>query len=353
MDQSAGLIPETLTSARRPFGGAQRVKGLMSKDRAQAIQRSIGFIAVAALGLMGCSLDSSQTDATGAGLTGPNHPPVIRLVTLAPIPIVREGVVTATVEADDVDRDAVTFTFKWIVNDELRPAEGSSTFHPEGLSRGDRVAVEVTPHDGKASGQPVRSGSVVVGNTPPAIRALTIQPSGATVGDRLVATVDGSDMDGDDVRYTYRWSHNNQLAVEGEEGTLETAGFSRGDVIAVSVTPHDRDSHGNARLSDLLTLANRPPKFTSSAQGVLAQGQFSYAASAVDPENDPVTFALESAPPGMTIDEKTGRIQWAVPATSAGVYRVKVLVKDDHQGWASQELEVPLGNSVTAKSEGP
>ena len=325
----------------------------MSKDLAQAIHVSIGIVSLAVLGLMGCSLDSSQTDATGAGTAGPNHLPVIRSVALAPIPIVREGVVTATVEAEDLDRDALTFTFKWIVNGELRPEEVSSTFHPEGLSRGDRVAVEVIPHDGKVSGPPVRSGSVVVGNTPPAIRALTIQPSGAKVGDRLVATVEGSDIDGEEIRYTYRWSHNNQLIVEGEQGMLDTTGFSRGDVIAVSVTPHDRGSHGKEQQSELLTLANSPPKFTSSAQGVLAQGHFGYVVSAVDPENDPYTFALESAPPGMIIDEKTGRIRWDVPAASAGVYRVKVLVKDDHQGWASQGFDVTLGNSVTAKREEP
>ncbi len=35
------------------------------------------------------------------------------------------------------------------------------------------------------------------------------------------------------------------------------------------------------------------------------------------------------------------------------VYKVKVLVKDDHQGWASQEFDLTLGNSVTAKREGP
>jgi hypothetical protein len=55
----------------------------------------------------------------------------------------------------------------------------------------------------------------------------------------------------------------------------------------------------------------------------------------------------------MTIDEKTGRIQWKVPAAPAGVYKVKILVKDDHQGWASQELDVTIGNSVTAKRAGP
>jgi putative Ig domain-containing protein len=325
----------------------------MFKELVQVIYVSIGVIISAALGLMGCNFDSSQTDAMGSGTAGPNRPPVIRSVTLAPIPIVREGVVTATVEADDLDRDALTFTFKWIVNDYDHPEEASPTFHPESLSRGDRLAVEVIPYDGKVSGSPVRSEAVVVGNTPPAIRTLTIQPSGAKVGDRLVATVDGGDIDGEDVRYTYRWSHNNQVVAEGDQATLETTGFSRGDVIAVSVTPHDRGSQGKERMSELLTLLNSPPKFTSSAQAVFAQGSFSYVVSAVDPEDDPFTFALESAPPGMIIDEKTGRIEWKVPAASAGVYKVKLLVKDDHQGWASQELDVNIRNSATAKREGP
>jgi hypothetical protein len=353
MDQSAGLIRQKQTSARCPFDDAQRLWGFMSKDLAKTIHVSIGIVSLAVFGLMGCNLDSSQTDATGSGTAGPNHPPAIRSITLTPMPIVRDGVVTATVDAEDLDRDALTFTFKWIVNDEPRHEEVSSTFHPERLNLGDRLAVEATPHDGKVAGPPARSQSVVVGNTPPVIRALTIQPSGAKVGDRLVATVDGSDIDGDEIRYTYRWSHNNQLIVEGEQGTLDTTGFSRGDVLAVSATPHDRGSHGKEQLSELLTLANRPPKFTSSAPAILTQGQFGYVASAVDPENDPLTFALESAPSGMTIDEKSGRIQWKVPAASAGVYRVKVLVKDDHQGWASQELDVTFGNSVAAKRKGP
>lgn len=321
----------------------------MLKGLVQVVPVSIAIVFPVVLGLTGCNLDSSQTDAMGAGTAGPNHPPVIRSVTIAPVPIVREGVVTATVDAEDLDRDAMTFTFKWLVNDELKLDGGSSSFHPEGLNLGDRVAVEVTPHDGKVIGPPVRSQLVVVGNTPPAVRAVTIEPKEAKVGDRLVATVDGGDIDGDDVRYTYRWSHNNRLVAEGEQGTLDTTGFSRGDVIAVSVTPHDRGSHGKEQLSELLTLANSPPKFTSSAPGVVTQGQFSYVASAMDPENDPLTFVLESAPSGMTIDEKSGRIQWQVPAASAGAHRVKVLVKDDHQGWASQEFDLTPGNSVAAK----
>ena len=324
----------------------------MSKDLSRAKQVSLGIVSLAVLGLIGCGLNSSQTDTMQPGAAGPNHPPVIRSVTLVPIPIVRDGVVTATVDGEDLDRDALTFTFKWIVNGDVRPEQVSSTFHPEGLSRGDRLAVEVIPHDGKVLGPLVRSGSVVVGNTPPAIRSVIIQPSGAKVGDRLVATVDGSDMDGDEVHYTYQWSRNNRLVVEGEQAMLDTTGFSRGDAIAVSATPHDLGTHGKEQLSEPLTLANYSPKFTSSAQPGLTQGQFAYVASAVDPENDPLIFALESAPPGMTINEKTGRIQWEAPAVSSGVFRVKVLVRDDHEGWATQEFDVTFGNSVTAKQQG-
>jgi hypothetical protein len=325
----------------------------MSKDLVQVIYVSIGVITLAAFGLIGCNFDSSQTDAMGSGNAGPNHPPIIRSVTIAPVPIVREGVVTATVDAEDLDRDALTFTFTWIVNDEPRLEEVSPILHPERLNLGDRVTVEAIPHDGKVAGPPVRSQSVVVGNTQPVIRALTIQPGNAKVGDRLVATVEGSDIDGEEIRYTYRWSQNNQVVAEGDQGMLDTTGFARGDVITVSATPHDRGSHGKEHQSELLTLLNSPPKFTSSAPGVLAQGHYSYVVSAVDPENDPLTFALESAPSGMTIDEKAGRIQWKVPVAPAGVYKVKILVKDDHQGWASQEIDVTIGNSVTAKREGP
>src|SRR5262245_19515862 len=113
----------------------------MSKELVQLIYVPIGVITLASLGMVGCNLDSSQTDAMGSCTAGPNRPPVIRSVTLALISIIREGVVTATVEADDLDGDALTFTFKWIVNDKPRLEESLPTFHPEHLNLGDRLAV--------------------------------------------------------------------------------------------------------------------------------------------------------------------------------------------------------------------
>lgn len=300
------------------------------------------------VGLVGCTAEPPQMGAGTAADSSGNHPPVVHSLSLFPDPIVRQGVVTAVVETKDVDQDEVQLRFRWVVNDAPVPGESSATFNPAGVKRGDRLTVEVTPYDGKVEGKPTRAADRVVGNTPPAVRAVVLEPNGAKAGDPIKATVDGNDVDGDAVRYTYRWLRNNQVASEGEQDSLDTTGFLRDDVVAVAVIPHDRDTQGKEVMSQPVTLANRPPKFTSTAPVSVAQGQFNYAVTAVDPENDPVTYVLEAAPPGMTIDERTGRIQWAIPAASAGSYPVKVVVKDSREGWASQEFDVSLKPSSSS-----
>lgn len=300
------------------------------------------FVAPVFVGLLGCTAEPPQMGSGTAADAGGNHPPIVHSLSLVPDPIVRQGVVTAVVETKDEDHDEVQLRFRWFVNGVLVPGESSATFNPAGVKRGSRVTVEVTPYDGKVEGPQARVADRVVGNTPPLVRAVMLEPSGVKAGDPIKATVDGSDVDGDVVRYTYRWLRNNQVALEGEQDSLDTAGFLRDDVVAVAVVPHDGITQGKEVMSQQVILANRSPKFTSTAPVSVAQGQLNYAVTAVDPENDPVTFLLEAAPPGMTIDEQTGHIQWAVPAASTGSYRVRVVVKDSREGWASQEFEVSL-----------
>ena len=298
--------------------------------------------------LVGCTAESPQMGADSAADSTGNHPPVVHSLSLVPDPIVRQGVVTAVVETKDADQDEVQLRFRWVVNGAPVPGGSASTFNAEGLKRGDRLTVEVTPYDGKVEGPQTRAPEKVVGNTSPVVRAVVLEPNGAKAGDSIKAVVDGNDADGDAIRYSYRWLRNNQVVSEGEQDSLDTTGFMRDDVVAVAVIPHDRDAQGKEVLSQPITLANRPPKFTSTAPASMAQGQFTYAVMAVDPENDPVTFLLESAPPGMTIDERTGRIQWVVPAVATGSYSVKVVVKDSREGWASQEFNVGLKSSSSS-----
>jgi hypothetical protein len=255
---------------------------------------------------------------------------------------VRQGVISAFAEAKDPDQDEVTFRFRWFVNGERIPGDSSATLSPDALKRGDRVTVEAVPHDGTMEGLPLRAAEVSVVNTPPMIESLALEPKEPKVGDRIHVVLEGKDVDGDVVQYRYKWQRNSQVVQEGEQNALDTSSFSRGDTITVAVLPQDQNGAGKEVQAQGLTMVNRPPKFTSAAPASVSQGMFDYIVTASDPEGDPVSFFLDSAPPGMTIDERTGRLQWAVPSASNGSYHVKITVKDDHQGWAFQEFDVVL-----------
>jgi hypothetical protein len=287
-------------------------------------------------------------DVTSPGTTESykNTPPAIRSITIVPNPIVRQGVISAFVEANDPDQDEVTFRFRWFVNGSRVLGDSSATLSPEGLKRGDRVTVEVVPHDGKMDGPSVRAAEVLVGNTPPIIEGLALEPKEPKVGDRIQIVVDGKDADGDAVQYRFKWRRNSQVVQEGEHNVLDTSNFSRGDTITAAVVPQDQTGAGKEVQAQAVTMVNLPPKFTSAAPTSVPQGMLDYAVTASDPENDPLSFSLDSAPPGMTIDERTGRLQWAVPPASNGTYRVKITVKDDHQGWAYQEFDVVLKSPI-------
>ena len=56
---------------------------------------------------------------------------------------------------------------------------------------------------------------------------------------------------------------------------------------------------------------------------------YTYAVQAVDPEGGPLTFALVTAPEGMTIDPQTGVIEWWVTSKQLGMHAVEVQVQDD------------------------
>ena len=179
------------------------------------------------IGLVGCTAEPPQMGAGSAADSAGNHPPVVHSLSIAPDPIVLQGVVTAVVETKDADQDEVQLRFRWIVNGAPVLRESSATFSAEGLKRGDRLTVEVTPYNGKVEGKPTRGPEKVVGNTPPVVRTVVLEPNGAKAGDPVKAVVDGNDVDGEMVRYSYRWLRNNQVVLEGEQDVLDTAGFAR------------------------------------------------------------------------------------------------------------------------------
>lgn len=305
--------------------------------------------------VIGCSSESSQpassaspapvATAPPAGNAGANHPPAIRAVKLMPEPIVPGEPVQAQVDAEDEDGDSVLLRHQWFANGEPIPGAVASTLSPTMLKRGDQLTVEVVPLDGKVQGPPVRSSPVTMPNSPPEATRLTLGPGQPHIGDRVDVDVEGKDQDDDTITYSYRWFRNN-APVEGGRGDqpgLDTTGFARGDVILVDVTPQDGIEKGRTVRSPPLTIVNNQPAITSTPPSALKEGRFEYAVTAVDQEGDPLTYGLEAAPSGMTIDKATGRILWQVPPGTKGTQRVRVVVRDNHEGQGFQEFELDMG----------
>ncbi|MDA2912001.1 putative Ig domain-containing protein [Nitrospiraceae bacterium AH_259_D15_M11_P09] len=305
------------------------------------------LLASAVVLVIGCTSESTPLGEAERAGSGPNQPPTIRSAMILPDPILRSGTASVRVEAEDPEDNAVTFRFQWFANGKPIPEETGATLAPTMLNRGDKVSVAVTPLDGHAAGPAYRTAPVKVTNSPPVVKQVVLEPKELVVGKPLRAQVEGSDADRDEIRYTFEWWKNNELVSQGEEGSFQTTGLVRDDTIVVAVTPHDDGGPGERVYSQPLTITNTSPSITSMPPTAIVAGRYVYSVTAQDPDGDPLIYNLETAPPGMTINEKTGQIQWQVSPDLTGPQEVRVVVADGQDGSSFQDftLSLPAQNS--------
>ena len=258
--------------------------------------------------------------------------------------LTRNDTVSSEFAVTDPDGDRVTVRYQWLANGSPVEGQTNATLALGSLKRGDRVSLELVPTDARGlDGATYRTNELVVGNTPPVARNVTIEPAVAKPGDTLRAAIDGSDPDGDPIQYLVEWWVNGQSTgtptKEQEQRTLATENLKRGDMVVVGVTPYDASSRGRFAVSEPLILLNRPPVITSSPTAPTVRA-YVYAVTATDPDNDPLTFKLDTAPSDMTIERSTGRIAWQIPVNLREPQQVRVSVDDGNEGQAFQEFTI-------------
>ena len=221
----------------------------------------------------GSSSPSSSAPAASSGAeSGENRPPVVRSARILPDPATRTDILSLEVLVEDPEGSSVTVRYQWLANGVAIEGQTSQTLMPAMVKRGDRVGVNITPIDLKgAVGEVYRTKEVEVVNTPPVVAQVALAPAVARAGDRLEATFEGSDIDGDPVRYVLQWWRNKQPVPapadekdgndERERRTLSTAGFMHDDTIVVGVTPYDAAGAGKIAYAELV-LTNSAPKIT-------------------------------------------------------------------------------------------
>jgi len=285
---------------------------------------------------------SSPGNSNGVVSASGNKPPVISSAKILDDPIHLDHPIEIQIDAQDPEREAVSFQYQWYVDSAPLVKQTSATLPAELLRRGQMVFVEIIPLDSTSKGQLYRTKSVVVGNTSPKVMAISLTPQTARAGDRLEAQVDANDPDHDRVDLIYRWYRNDVVIKDGEESFLDTAGFTARDRILVEVVAHDPSGVGHSMKSDTHVLGNSAPQIVSTPPSTASQDRFDYPVKALDPDGDQLTFQLETAPIGMTISAASGHIVWQIPSDQQGTFHVKVVAKDGQGGMATQEFDVTL-----------
>jgi hypothetical protein len=84
---------------------------------------------------------------------------------------------------------------------------------------------------------------------------------------------------------------------------------------------------------------NHLPHITSLPPAMATVGvEYFYNVSAVDPDNDTLTYTLDHPPVGMSIDPISGRVSWT-PSTT-GTFTITVMVSDGHGGNDNQTFSI-------------
>lgn len=212
---------------------------------------------------VGCILTPNDGDDVGdpvrsGDVTVQNSPPVAGSVSIGPADPTKDDDVTATIEGGtDPDGDPITYTYNWVVAGESVGA--AATLPSSRFRKGDSIYLELTPNDGIADGEAIRSNIVEGGNNPPVLARATFDPS--TVYTDTLITLDAiaNDHDDDEVTLTVAWYVNGSvLSVTDPELDGDTW-FDRDDEIYAIVTPDDGDDVGSPVTTSTFTVLNSPP----------------------------------------------------------------------------------------------
>jgi hypothetical protein len=306
--------------------------------------------------LQACTGNSADDPDNVLTVRSGNGPPVITSATILNTPLSLDSPVAVEVHAEDPEREAVHFEYQWYADDKPLTGQTSPTLMPDQLRRGQLISVEVTPRDGQQKGQVHRTAAVPVGNTPPRVTAVVLVPSVARPGQMVEAQAEASDPDHDRTDLRFAWYRNGNLWREGEEKILDTVSFAAGDHIVVEVTARDEKAAGHPVRSAVLTLASREPQIVSAPPTTANGYHYQYPVKAVDPDGDRITYQLQAAPAGMSIDKHSGLIGWEIPPDHRGAVHVRVEANDGHGGVAFQEFDLhvaPPSSTHTASASAP
>ncbi len=216
----------------------------------------------------------ADSEASGPTVTATvridDTPPTLSSVSLGPTDVkAGESLGVSCTGVADADGDAITIHYVWTVNGSVVEEDdgGTNELLNTPLYRGDTVVVTAYATDGQLTSATATSNQVTVNDSAPTVDSVTVSPDPGHETDTLTCTpVNAVDVDGDTIRYSYKWYIGSTAS--GTSDTLTGSSFSRGDSVSCKITPSDDGATGDAVTSNSVTIANSPPSFTDVSLNV-------------------------------------------------------------------------------------
>lgn len=249
-----------------------------------------------------------------------------------------------TVAASDPDSDALSFGITEGPSGMTISAAGVLDWIPEEGQIG-KFPVTVTVTDGKSTVSQsfiLTSGET---NSPPEITSTPVLV--AQIEQPYTYAVQAVDADTDELTYSLLSSPAGMIV--SNSGLITwTPTEPQAGVHNVSVSVSDGLSEVSQSFS--VTVSRQlgtPPSISSSPiQSATAGEVYDYQIVASDPDGDPITYALNQAPPGMTLSDQ-GLLSWIPAATQVGPHSVVLAASDGKDGTATQSFTLRVLESAS------
>ncbi len=280
-----------------------------------------------------------------------NQPPIIR--SAAPTSLRLGETYTYPVSAFDPDGDAIVYSLLATASPAgmtIDPPTGLVTWTPSALGNFSVTLGAADPtHAPVAQSFTIEVLPPVATNLPPAI---TSQPTGPAVQNRVwTYPITSLDPNGDAVTLTLDNAPPGAVidTASGHLTWTPTAAGSFSFVIRATDVPTGSGvaSRAVTQSFDLSVVPNSPPAITTTSLPPGSTAAYTHTILAVDPEADPIRFRLDadSIDRGLTIDEATGVLSWAVPAV--GAWAVVVTARDPEGASSSRRLDLRVTDNVS------
>lgn len=185
------------------------------------------------------------------------------------------------------------------------------------------------------------------GNRPPVF--YSVPPTELASGLDYLYVPDVRDADGDALSFALVGSPPG-FSVDPTNGTVAYAAISDGTYALELEADDGNDGIAIQRFDLSVGIASTNPSapviLTTPPTVAVVGETYLYFPAAYDPDGDPVTFSLPTAPAGMTIGSNTGHIAW-IPATNqVGPHTVLLRAEDDGGLFASQFFTITVATSA-------